>query len=95
MDEHPLIAFRSGAAGRRPAVAGTRLDVWQVVETVRANDGDARAAAEYLGIGEHRVRAAVRYYAANQDEVDAWAARMREFAEREEEVWRREQEVLA
>jgi hypothetical protein len=26
MDEHPLIYFRDGAAGRRPAVLGTRLD---------------------------------------------------------------------
>ena len=31
MDEHPLVYFREGAAGRRPALAGTRLDVWQGV----------------------------------------------------------------
>jgi len=41
------------------------------------------------------VRACVRYYAAHQDEVDGWAVRMRELAEREEEAWRREQAVLA
>jgi hypothetical protein len=27
MDEHPLIYFRDGASGRRPALLGTRLDV--------------------------------------------------------------------
>src|SRR4051812_1080184 len=38
-EEHPLVYFRDGAAGRRPAMLGTRLDVWQVVETLRAHDG--------------------------------------------------------
>src|SRR5437763_1483199 len=83
-DEHPAIVFREGAAGRRPALAGTRLDVWQVVETVRNEGNSTAGAAEYLGIPEEQVQACVRYYAAHQDEVDEWAARMRELAEREE-----------
>ena len=38
MDEHPLIYFRDGANGRRPALLGTRLDVADVIETLRQND---------------------------------------------------------
>jgi uncharacterized protein (DUF433 family) len=95
MDEHPLITFRTGAAGRRAALAGTRLDVWQVIETLRASDGMPGAAAEYLEIPEASVRAAVRYYAAYADEIDQFTARAHEIAEREEELWRGEQAVLA
>lgn len=95
MDEHPLITFRSGAAGRRAALAGTRLDVWQVIDTLRASDGVPAGAAEYLEIPETSVRAAARYYAAYQDEIDDFTARAHEIAEREEELWRGEQAVIA
>lgn len=94
-DTHPLIAFRDGAAGRRPALVGTRLDVWHVVETVKTSGRSIAAAAEYLSISEAAVRACVRYYAEHKGEVDAWARRMRAESRRAEEAWRREQEVLA
>ena len=38
MDDHPGIRFVDGTLGRRPAVLGTGLDVWEIVETIRAND---------------------------------------------------------
>jgi uncharacterized protein (DUF433 family) len=94
-DDHPLIVFREGAAGRRAALVGTRLDVAQVIDTLRESDNSVEATAEYLGIPEQQVRAAVRYYADFRDEVDEWRERMREIAEREEEAWRREQAILA
>jgi uncharacterized protein (DUF433 family) len=93
-DEHPLIAFREGLGGRRPALVGTRLDVWQVVETVRT-EGGVEEAAEYLAVPAAKVRAAMRYYAAFKDEVDQWVRRARERAEAEERAWRTEQEILA
>ena len=93
--EHPLIAFRDGAGGRRAAVVGTRLDVWQVVETVRASDNSIAAAAAYLDVPEVGVQAAVRYYAAYGQEVDDFGARARSTAERERELWERQQAVLA
>jgi hypothetical protein len=34
-DEHPLIYFREGAAGRRPALLGSRLGVAEAIETIR------------------------------------------------------------
>jgi uncharacterized protein (DUF433 family) len=93
-DEHPLIAFREGLGGRRPALVGTRLDVSQVVETVRT-EGGVEEAAEYLAVPAAKVRAATRYYAAFKDEVDHWARRAGERAEAEEQAWRTEQEILA
>ena len=94
-DRHPLVIFREGAAGRRPALAGTRIDVAQVIDTLRASDNSTEDAAEYLALPEAYVRAAVRYYADYKDEVDEWRERMRTIAEREREAWQREQAVLA
>jgi uncharacterized protein (DUF433 family) len=95
MDEHPDIYFRAGALGRRAALVGTRLDVWQVMETVREHDNSVEDAAEYLGLPPPKVRSAVRYYAAYRDEVDDVAARETAVAERAEAAWRAEQELLA
>jgi uncharacterized protein (DUF433 family) len=92
-DEHPLIAFRDGAAGRRPGLAGSRLDVWEVVETVKQN-GSVDAAAAYLELPVERVQAAMRYYADYTDELDAWIARAKALAEREQASWRRQQDLV-
>jgi uncharacterized protein (DUF433 family) len=94
-DDHPLIMFREGAAGRRAALVGTRLDVSQVIDTLRESDNSISATAEYLDISEPHVHAAVRYYAEFRNEVDEWRERMRDLAAREEEAWRREQAILA
>lgn len=94
-ERHPLIRFRGGRAGRRPAIVGTRLDVSEVIATLRANDNDVAETAALLRIPELHVRACVAFYADFKDEVDAWAERQREIARREEEAWRRTEEVLA
>ncbi len=94
-DEHPLIFFRQGAAGgHMPAVAGTRLYVFQVLQTLRASGNDVSEAARYLGIPEQQVRACVDYYADFQDEVDREMAEEAEVAARERERSRRRQDVL-
>lgn len=95
MDEHPLIFFREGAAGRRPALMGTRLDVWQMIETVGQNNNSAAEAAEYLDLPLSHVDACIAYYLDYQDEVDEWIAREREAAEQAEISWRRRQEIFA
>jgi uncharacterized protein (DUF433 family) len=95
MDEFPQIYFRNGELGRRAALLGTRLDVWQVMETVRDHGNSVEDAAAYLSLPAERVRAAVRYYAANRDEVDEFSARAIATAERAEQIWRAEQELLA
>lgn len=94
MDEHPLIWFRDGAAGRRPALAGTRLDVADVIETLCQNENSAGRTARYLEIPVEKVEACVRYYADYEHEVDDSIERARAIAEREEALWRRQQEVL-
>jgi uncharacterized protein (DUF433 family) len=92
LDEHPLIAFRDGAAGRRPGLVGSRLDVWQIVETVKQN-GSVEEAAAYLELPIDKVQAAMRYYADYTDEIDEWTARAHALAEREHANWRRQQEL--
>ncbi len=59
MDEHPLVRFADGPAGRRATLlAGP--DVWEVVGIVRDNDGDLDEAVAYLEIGIARAEAAWR-----------------------------------
>ncbi len=72
MDEHPLIRFAEGPAGRRARLLGTGKDVWEVVATVRDNDGDLGEAARYLELPLGLVQAAVSYYGAYPDEIDQW-----------------------
>jgi len=94
MDEHPLIYFREGAAGRRPGLLGTRLDVADIIDTIRQNGNSVEAAAEYLELPIEKIEACLRYYTAFKDEVDEWIERATLAAEREETLWRRRQEVL-
>ena len=72
MDEHPLIRFADGPAGRRARLVGTGKDVWEIIATVRDNDGDAAEAARYLEIPLGLVQAAISYYGAYRDEIDQW-----------------------
>ena len=72
MDEHPLIRFAEGPAGRRARLVGTGKDVWEVIAVVRDNDGDIPAAADYLEMSLGLVQAAVAYYGAYPDEIDQW-----------------------
>lgn len=71
-DDHPLIRFADGPAGRRARLQGTGLDVWEAIAVVRDNDGDEPAAAEYLEVPLGLVQAAVAYYGAYPTEIDEW-----------------------
>jgi uncharacterized protein (DUF433 family) len=72
MDEHPLIRFVDGPAGRRARLVGTGKDVWEVIAAVRDNSGDAVETARYLEIPLGLVQAAITYYGAYRDEIDQW-----------------------
>ena len=72
MDEHPLIRFAEGPAGRRARLVGTGKDVWEVIAVVRDNGGDTAEAARYLEMPLGLVQAAVAYYGAYPDEIDQW-----------------------
>lgn len=74
MDEHPLVRFTDGPAGRRATLISRGLDIWEVIATVRDNDGSPAAAAAYLEIPPGLVDAAVTYYGAYRQEIDEWIA---------------------
>jgi uncharacterized protein (DUF433 family) len=75
MDDHPLVRFVEGPAGRRAKVVGTGADVWEVIATVRDSGGDAGAAADHLEMPLGLVQAAVTYYGAYPQEIDEWVER--------------------
>jgi uncharacterized protein (DUF433 family) len=95
MDEHPGIYFRDAGSGRRPALLGTRLDVAQVVETLRQNENSVEQTADYLDTPPAQVEIALRYYADFPAEIDDWTRESRAIAERERELWRRRERLLA
>jgi len=72
MDEHPLVRFAEGPAGRRARLVGTGKDVWEVIAAVRDNDGDIAETASYLEMPLGLVQAAVAYYGAYPVEIDQW-----------------------
>ena len=86
MDGHPGISFCDGGSGRRPALLGTRLDIAQVIETLRQNGVSVEETADYLDLSPAQVETAVRYYAEYQEEVDSWIVQGQAIAEREREV---------
>src|SRR5947199_3015738 len=72
-DRHPGLFFREGPAGRRAVVVGGP-DVWEIISAARGapEKGEALvpALAERLGIGENKVRVAIRYYSEYPEEID-------------------------
>jgi hypothetical protein len=70
MDEHPLVRFADGPAGRRARLLGTGKDVAEVITVVRDNGGDAAETSRYLEIPLGLVQAAIAYYGAYTAEID-------------------------
>lgn len=95
LDRHPGIVFVDGPAGRRPKLAGTGLDVWEVVETVKDEGKSVEATAAYLDIPVGRVQVAIRYYADHRDDIDAWTERVHRIADDEAEIDGRVLGILA
>jgi uncharacterized protein (DUF433 family) len=87
IDEHPLVRFVDGPAGRRARLVGSGLDVWEVIEVVRDNGGDLAAAADYLELPLGLIQAAVTYYGAYADEIDDWIEANRHESEEAHAAW--------
>lgn len=98
MEDHPGIVFRDGPVGRRPAVCDG-LDVWELIGAFESGPGfseqEIGRVAKSLCLTTVQVRAAVGYYAAYREEIDAWIRRNNELAERLEADWLRRQELIA
>ena len=93
---HPLIRFQPGALGRRRAlVVGTRLYVYQVISTLRGNDGDVPRTAEDFAVPPLLVMAALGYYADHPEEIDDDATAAAELERAERQRWERQQRALA
>ena len=63
MDERPGVHFVDGALGRRPAVLGGGLDVWEIVEVAKDNGGSVTDTAAYLEIDPRLAESAGRGFA--------------------------------
>jgi len=67
----PGIVFTQGPSGRRATVAGTGLDVWEIIATYqRLGRNERRLRRAYDWLTEPQLRAALAY-AQYPDEVDA------------------------
>jgi uncharacterized protein (DUF433 family) len=95
MDEHPLVRFVDGPAGRRARLVGTGKDVWEVIATIRDNDNDLHEAAEYLRLPLGLLQAAVAYYGAYTGEVDELITDNEQIAEEARAAWVAGQAALA
>jgi hypothetical protein len=94
-EDHPLIRFLDGPSGRRAALVGSGLDVWEVLAAVRENDNDLAWVAELLGISVGLVQAAVTYYGEYQSEIDAEIALNQAEWERGYAAWEAGQRALS
>ncbi|MGH2519602.1 MAG: hypothetical protein ACRDF8_07360 [Chloroflexota bacterium] len=93
MDQYPGIAFQDGASSRRPALAGRRLDVGQVMQTLRASGNDRAEASAYLGISAPEMAAAVAYYVDHKDAVDESMRDAQAAADEAQAAWERQQQL--
>src|SRR5262245_23390123 len=79
----PGILFADGPSGRRPRIAGTGIEVWEVISTYQSlKQNFRRLQRSYHWLSEPQLRAALGYYAAYHQKVDRQSAR--------NEAWNRE-----
>ena len=82
----PGILFTDGPSGRRARIAGTGLDVWELIATHHSLGGDLdRLRQAYHWLSDPQLRAARGYYAAYPDEIERQIAR--------NDVWTKERLV--
>ena len=72
----PGILFADGPAGRRARIAGTGLDVWEIIEAYRGlGKNITRLRKAYHWLSAPQLRAALGYHAAYPEEIDRLIAR--------------------
>ena len=71
MQQHPRIGFMNGVTGRRAYLLGTGVDIWELIDVVKACGGDVAAAMDFTGRSQSDMDAALAYYGAYPDEIDA------------------------
>jgi uncharacterized protein (DUF433 family) len=72
MRRAPGVVFVDGPAGRRAVVAGSGLDVWEIVATWQAVGKDyGRLRKSYAWLTEPQLRAALSYYELYPGDIEA------------------------
>ena len=67
----PGIVFADGPSGRRARIAGTGLDVWEVIATYKSlNQDDARLRESFHWLSEPQLRSALTYFRLYPDEIE-------------------------
>ena len=80
----PGIVFADGPSGRRARIAGTGLDVWEVVATYKSlNRDDGRLRDAYHWLSEPQLRSALAYFRLYPEEIERQIVR--------NEAWSKEQ----
>ena len=65
------ITFADGPAGRRARIAGTGIEVWELIATFKGLGEDYENLKEaYHWLSEQQIRAALSYYALYPEEID-------------------------
>lgn len=76
MRRTPGIVFADGPSGRRAVVAGTGIDVWEVIRAWKECGEDlGKLRLELPWLGEPPLRAAIAYYQLYPEEIDVRLAR--------------------
>jgi uncharacterized protein (DUF433 family) len=71
MKRCPGIIFTEGTAGRRARIAGTGIEVWEVIATYKGVAEDfARLRQAYHWLNEQQLRAATGYYMIYKEEIE-------------------------
>ncbi len=67
----PGIVFVNGVRGRKAKIAGTGLDVWEIIATyISVNNNFPRLRKAYHWLSDQQLQAAIGYYTAYRDEID-------------------------
>lgn len=78
----PGIVFTQGPGGRRATVAGTGIDVWEIVSTLASVGRDrSRLSKAYHWLTDGQLRAALAYAELYPDEVEARRRRSESWTE--------------
>jgi len=67
----PGIVFADGVSGRKARIAGTGLEVWEIIATYKGvNENFTRLQRAYHWLTEQQVRATIGYYTTYPEEIN-------------------------
>ncbi|HVR76597.1 MAG TPA: DUF433 domain-containing protein [Planctomycetota bacterium] len=72
----PGMVFADGPGGRRPRIAGTGIDIWEVIAAYHSvGNSLARLRRSYHWLSEVQLRTALGYYKLYREETERWIKR--------------------